>query len=106
MITIGTYSFKGPYALDRNDLIDRAAIYAILCLNPLTGNYTVIYIGQSSELGTRLNNHNKKACWDNYCAKNLNVAIFYTPTNSYTKEARLRIEYELIKKYNPVCNKQ
>lgn len=105
-ITIGKYSFDGPYSLDSKDFIDRAAIYAILCLNTSTNKYTVVYIGESGEVGTRLSNHNKKYCWRNHCATSLHVAIFYTPTNRYSMEDRLRIESELIDQYDPDCNKQ
>ena len=106
MITIGKYKFDGPYLLKDKDLIDRAAVYAILCRNLSTGKYPVIYIGQTGELGTRLSNHNKKRCWESNCTSSLYVAIFPAPTDRYSKESRLRIELELIKRYEPICNKQ
>jgi hypothetical protein len=107
MIKIGEYNFFGPYLLLDFEGIDRAAIYAILCKNEISGKYQVIYIGQSGEFGKRLDRHEKRKCWEENCRiKNLYVAVFYTPTDQYSKEERLRIENELINFYEPVCNEK
>jgi hypothetical protein len=39
-------------------------------------------------------------------AENLYLAVFYTPTDQYSKEERLKIENELINFYEPVCNEK
>jgi hypothetical protein len=106
MIKIGNYNFFGPYLLSDFEGIDRAAIYAILGKNEISGEYQLIYIGQSGEFGERLEYHEKRNCWQNNCKlENLYVAVFYTPTNQYSKEERLEIENELINLYMPTCNK-
>jgi predicted GIY-YIG superfamily endonuclease len=102
-IQIGGYLFNGPYLLSNFDEIDKAAVYAILC--KLNETYYVIYIGQSGELGTRLQSHNKKECWEKHCKGTLYVAIFNTPSTTYSAEQRRLIERELINEHNPVCNK-
>lgn len=104
MINIGGYSFEGPYILREKDFIDRAAVYAILCKDLSGNSYRLVYIGETEELETRLSGHNKKNCWENNCGSTLYVAIFYTPSDKYSREDRKKIEQELIDRYSPVCN--
>jgi len=107
MIKIGNYNFDGPYLLSNFETIDKAAIYAILCKNEISGKYRLIYIGQSGEIETRLDSHNQKNCWKNNCnLSNLYIAIFYTPSSEYSKNEREEIERELIDLYNPICNQK
>jgi len=104
MFTIGRYQFNDPVALSGIDLIDRAAVYAILCLQ--NGEYHVIYIGQTEQVGTRLSSHERAACWRRNCSGTLYVAILWTPTSTYTLDERLAIEQELIEEYDdPPCNR-
>jgi predicted GIY-YIG superfamily endonuclease len=104
-IQIGRYLFNGPYLLSNFDEIDRAAVYVILCKDDVN-SYGVVYVGETGKLGTRLHNHNKKECWKKYCNGTLYVAIFYTPSNTFDREDRLRIERELIDKFKPPCNEE
>ncbi len=104
MIKIGKYSFDGPWLMSRIDLIDRAAVYAILCFN---GNsYNVIYIGETGQAGTRLSNHERSDCWSKNCNSSLYVAILWTPSSQYTADDRRKIEKELRDQYNAPCNRQ
>lgn len=104
-MTIGNYDFKGPFLLEEFSYLDKACVYAILCEN-INGEFNILYIGQSGEIMTRIDNHNKKYCWENNCLYgNLYIAIFETPSSRYTKDDRLAIESELINLYEPICNK-
>lgn len=102
-IQIGNYRFQGPFLLSNFKAIDRAAVYAILCKGS-NGEYTPLYIGETGELGTRLETHNKKDCWRKNCKGILYVAIYYTPSSFYTAEDRRKIERELIAQYRLICN--
>ena len=107
VIKLDNYNFEGPYLLSTFEGLNRAAIYAILCKNIFSNDFKIIYIGQSGEYGARLDTHNKKYCWDDNCkAGILYVAIFYTPTDQYSKKEREKLEGELISKFNPVCNEK
>ena len=80
MINIGNYSFEGPYS--NTDLLqDCSGIYAILDRGT-DGQYTVIDIGESAEVKTRVETHDRKLCWTHNANGVLNVAVMYTPTLS------------------------
>lgn len=104
-IKIGNLIFEGPYKLENFDYIDRACIYVILCKNILNQGYDLIYVGETGELRTRLTNHHKRNCWKNKCFGKLYIAFYLMPSDKYSKENRLKLESELIEKYNPDCNK-
>ena len=62
------------------------------------GNHTVLYIGQTSDLSERFDNHHKKTCFD----RNRKTHIAAMLESSEAK--RLRIEGDLISNYSPTCN--
>jgi len=86
---------------------DIAAIYVIICINRVGNTYTVIDIGQTGELGTRINNHDRETCWKRKCPNgNIWVCIYKTPTNLYTKQQRLDLEHQWRAKYNNLCGER
>jgi len=105
MIQIGNYNFDGPWSLSRTDLIDRAAVYVILC-SRLDGKYDVIYIGETGQAGTRLSNHERAVCWSRNCSSSLYVAVFWVPSDRYSADDRRSIEKKLRDQYGPSCNRQ
>jgi hypothetical protein len=105
MIKIGQYTFDGPWKLSDVNLIDRAAIYAILCPRN-NGTYDLIYVGETSQAETRLANHERAICWSRSCGGPLSVAIYWTPSNRYTADDRRKIEQQIRNQYNPPCNRQ
>lgn len=105
MIQIGKYNFDGPWSLSSTNLIDRAAVYAILC-SRADGKYDVVYVGETGQAGTRLSNHERATCWSRNCGSSLYVAVFWTPSDRYTTDDRRNIEKELRDQYNPPCNRQ
>jgi len=105
MIQIGRYNFDGPWSLNNTNLIDRAAVYAILCSRG-NGNYDVVYVGETGQAGTRLSNHERSTCWNRNCSSSLYVAIFWTSSDRYTADDRRKIEKDLRDQYDPPCNRQ
>jgi hypothetical protein len=63
-------------------------------------SYEPLYIGESSELGERIKNHNKEKCVE----KNGYTHICILPIEE--EKHRLEIESDLIHKCNTPCNKQ
>lgn len=103
MIQIGRYNFDGPWPLSRTDLIDRAAVYVILCSR---GNsYDVVYVGETGQAGIRLSNHERATRWSRNCGSLLYVAVLWTPSVRYSADDRRRIEEELRSQYDPSCNR-
>ena len=99
MINILNYSFEGPYNTPAN-LQNKAGVYAILCLN--NSKYTPVDIGESADVKTRVENHDRKSCWSQKCsAQNLHVAVYYTP--NMQQSARIAIEQELRSRFPNLC---
>lgn len=63
-------------------------------------SYKPLYIGESSELGERIKNHNKEKCVE----KNGYTHICILPIQK--EKHRLEIESDLIHKWDTPCNKQ
>ncbi len=100
-IKIGRYSFEGPYtSVDR--LEDRSGVYSILCQQ--AQEYHVIDIGESSEVKTRVENHDREECWKQSCSGTLAVSVLYTPRKQ--RSGRMEIEQELRNEYNPPCGER
>jgi hypothetical protein len=73
-------------------------VYMVLRKTSQNGNHTVLYIGQTSDLSERFDNHHKKSCFD----RNRKTHIAAMLESSEAK--RLRIEGDLISNYSPTCN--
>ncbi len=107
-ITIGQYTFEGPYLLDNWSPLPIGGIYVILHkgYSPASsGTYTPDYIGQTENLSERgFLSHHKYHCWLNRAGSSRNIYIaIYRMYNSSESE-RLFIEQLLISQYQPFCN--
>lgn len=100
-MNIGRYIFEGPFS-SINQIREASGVYAVICSN--SGKQSVIDIGSSSQLKSRLSNHERRNCWISECREILAFAILYTP--NYSEEQRTEIESELRKQYEPPCGKQ
>ena len=87
---LGGYTFEGPYA-DVMGLQNRSGVYAILCENQ--GQHTVIDIGESADVRTRVESHDRRDCWTSNCSGRLMAAVLYTPNAQ--QAGRVEIEQEL-----------
>lgn len=99
-IKIGTYSFDEPYT-STDELEDKSGVYAILCKE--NGEYTLIDVGESREVKTRVENHDRQDCWSQHCQGELVVSVYYTPNKQ--KVGRTEIEQEIRDEYDPSCGK-
>ena len=102
-INISNYNFDGPYS-DTDQLEDKSGVYVILCLNLNNNKYAVIDIGESAEVKTRIESHDRKQCWSNNCNGEILVAVLYTLNQQ--QHGRMLIEQELREQYNPVCGER
>ena len=96
---IGRYQFEGPYNTT-DALQDRSGVYAVLDLRR-DGKYYVIDVGESKEVKTRIETHNRENCWTRNQQGTLAVAVLYTP--HLQKLGRRVIEQEIRSQYVPVC---
>jgi hypothetical protein len=100
-ISIGEHTFDGPFT-PTNDLKNSSGVYVVL--DHRQEGYYVVDVGESSEVKTRIEGHDRKPCWQKNATGNLAVAVHYTP--SLQQSGRIEIEQKLRKQYNPTCGEQ
>jgi len=98
-IEIGGYQFEGPY-IDTNHLQDNSGVYVLLDKKS-DGKYYVLDVGESSQVKTRIESHDRAKQWNKNCEGNLSVAVLYTPNKQ--QPGRKEIEQFLRDKYKPCC---
>lgn len=104
-LDIGDREFR-CVPLTEADFIDQAAIYVILCVGE-KGKWRVLDVGQSGELGTRIESHDRRDCWEEECATgNIWVCVYPMPSKRYSKQDRLNLEAALRRQYDPPCGKR
>ena len=99
MITIENRQFEGPYT-NTASLQDGSGVYAILD-HRSDGKYYLLDCGESATVKTRVENHDRKPCWNRHSFGTLNVAVFYTP--SLQQSGRMAVEQAIRKALNPTC---
>jgi len=88
------------------DFKDIAAIYVIICVDK-DGKWKVLDVGQTGELGERIDHHDRKKCWEDNCPnKNIWFCVYKMPSDKYSKQDRLDVEKKLRAKHNPSCGKK
>jgi hypothetical protein len=82
---------------------DRAAIYVIICV-AADKTWTVLDVGQSGEVGSRIDAHDRGECWKRNCPSgNIWVCVHRMPTSTFTKEQRLARESAIRTATKPKC---
>jgi predicted GIY-YIG superfamily endonuclease len=74
-------------------------VYLVLKKLP-AGNYNILYIGQTSDLSERFDNHHQAACFVRNGRTHIGVLV------EGSEQRRLAIETDLIRNYRTSCNKQ
>ncbi len=100
-IKVLNYNFEGPYT-SADSLKERSGVYVILCSNNSTHN--PIDCGESANVKNRIQNHDRKPCWEKNCSRTLTVAVFYTP--NLQSAGRVAIEQKIRAAYNFPCGKR
>lgn len=72
------------------------AVYTILKNNGT--NFTILYIGQTSDLSERFDNHHKQPCFDRHGKTHIGIHL------ESSESRRFNIETDLVRNYTPVCN--
>jgi len=104
-VSIGGRTFSCVKLSDA-DFKDVAAIYVILCVAQ-DGSWTVLDVGQSGAVGSRIDTHDRQACWKKNCSNNnIWVCVYPMPSSKYTKQDREELESYLRNKYSPPCGKR
>ena len=100
-IKVSNYNFEGPYT-SADSLKERSGVYIILCSK--NSDYSPIDCGESANVKDRIQNHDRKPCWERNCNGTLMVAVLYTP--SLQSAGRVAIEQRIRAAYNFPCGKR
>ena len=98
-ITISDYEFEGPYP-DTSRLRHAAGVYAILD-HRRDLKWWVIDVGESEDVRSRVDTHDRKNCWELHRQGTLGVAVLYTP--GWTADQRRELERQVRRTFNPPC---
>lgn len=97
-MTIKNYNFDGPYT-STNELMNIPGVYVIL--SRLGSDYSPIDVGESEDIKSRIEKHDRKDCWNRNSLGSVSVAVYYT---SHLAEVKRReIESEIRGHLNPPC---
>lgn len=94
------YEAEGPYT-STDKLEDRSGVYTILTRANTNEKWTVIDVGESCGLKSRVEGHDRADCWKRHSKGILGCAPYYTP--SAQQAGRMQIEQEIRATYNPSC---
>ena len=100
-ISVGGLNFDGPYS-SSDSLRHQAGVYAIL--DRRTDVDYLIDVGESKNVRNRVDNHDRKPCWQMNCRGSFMVAVFYTP--GLNEADRVAIEQEIRRQYNLPCGER
>jgi hypothetical protein len=105
-LTIGNYPFV-CVPLSDADFSDVAAVYVIICVGD-NGSWRVLDVGQTGELGNRIDSHERRACWEKNCqGQNIWVCVYQMLSNEYTETDRLDVEKQIRNAYGSIpCGKR
>jgi len=95
------YNFEGPYS-NPGSLEDRSGVYAILCEE--NGKLYLIDVGESSEVRTRVETHDRKACWERNCSGIIKYAAYYIEYGK--KPSRVEVKQDIRDNYNIPCGEK
>ena len=99
-INIGDYNFEGPFASTSN-LRNESGVYAILGRASVDDDWNVVDIGKSEDVKDRVEDHDRKDCWEEQGYTILNYAACYCNVI-----VRGLIESSLRQKYDPPCDER
>tara|TARA_Y100000310_G_C20643562_1_gene795302 strand:- start:881 stop:1519 length:639 start_codon:yes stop_codon:yes gene_type:complete len=99
-ITIEGLHFTGPFEFDPNQRIKDPAMIAVLCKEQ--EEHDVLYVGSTNT--DFLQKYEQYSCWMENCLDNLQIAILYTPIDTFDASIKLEVEKKLNNIINPPCS--
>lgn len=110
-ITWDNVEFDGPYQLDSWDPPAHAGVYAIMHKpnpNPQPNTFHIDYFGETEDFSGRGFpwNHERSNCFVKQAGTKSNVFVGFCILLGSTQASRRTIEQNLIRRYNPECNRE
>ena len=100
---VGRFPVQGPF-IDIDALEDRAGVYVVLTTPPASPDYTVLDVGESDTVRSRLANHDRSDCWKLHNKGYLAYAVMYD--NSLLGSNRATFERQMRAELKPVCGER
>ena len=97
--TIAGHVFGGPYS-SPSVLYSEPGVYVILCKT--NDSYKVLDVGESKNMKERVENHDRKDCWE----KNCKGTIVYAEMKEADEDKRRAIEKTIRGKIDPPCGEK
>lgn len=95
------YEFDGAYN-SPSSLQAKAGVYVVW--NKKGDSWTVLDVGETSDVQERLTNHERTNCWSRNCSGTIYYSATYTPHLQQT--GRIAIEQRLRTLEDPPCGKR
>lgn len=99
-INLKSYLFEGLYR-DPGLVQASSGVFAILGRNPADAQWTVLDLGEASNLREHIGNHERRVDWSRQAKRDLACAVLYCDELD-----RMAIEEELRRYFNPPCGPQ
>ena len=100
-INLGEYTFNGPFT-DPSKLSPKSGLYAIHCKR--NDKYYRVDVGESNNVKDRVENHDRKDCWNKECKDVLTYSELLTPRKR--QAGRKKIEKEIRDLGHTPCGKE
>ena len=97
MIKVLEYDFEGPF-LSTDEFKNSSGVYVILGGD----NNVVVDVGESKNIKTRIEGHDRKWCWNRQDYPFLTFAAYYINNHML----RMVMEREIRKNYDPPCGER
>ena len=94
LTNISGYQFEQGYPLATTTFKNVAAVYIIYT------NQLWLDVGETDQLGTRISEHERRACWQRNAGS---VPIYVAVHQESNQQTRLAIESDLRSQLNPTC---
>ena len=91
-LTIVGRNFQGPFS-STSSLEDKSGVYVIVTRRNSSEKYTIVDVGESATVKTRVANHDRSNCWSRNNLDKLAVSVCYTP--NLGQPGRKELEQEI-----------
>lgn len=93
-------------SLAEADFSDRAAVYVVICVAK-DRTWSVLDVGQSGRVGSRIDEHKRRECWIRNCPSgNTWVCVYSMPSSQHSEQDRLNLEHRLRVELKPTCGER
>ncbi|GIK23626.1 MAG: hypothetical protein BroJett005_30400 [Ignavibacteriota bacterium] len=99
MIEISGFQFEGPFT-SAAWLKHQQGVYVILDKRS-DGKWYVVDVGEAGDVRDRVENHDRKACWERHRLGEVGVAALYTV--GWSAEQRRALEGRIRDAFSPAC---